>query len=91
VSAPASGKLVLEDATPVKLRLSRNVSSAEAKTGETVDFEVLEEIRVGDVLIIPKGGIAWGTVTEAEAKKRMGRGVPPLMSLAGVSPSHEAK
>lgn len=76
VSAPntASTKLVLEDATPVKLRLSRNVSSADSKTGDTVDFEVLEEVRVGDVLVIPKGGIAWGTVTDAEHKKRLARG-----------------
>lgn len=29
---------------------------------------------VGDVLVIPKGGIAWGTVTEAQPKRRMARG-----------------
>jgi hypothetical protein len=74
VSARAGGKLVLEDATPVKLRLSRNVSSADAKTGETVDFEVLEEVKVGEVVVVAKSATAWGTVTDAEAKKRMGRG-----------------
>jgi hypothetical protein len=74
VSARVGGKVVLEDATPVKLRLSRNVSSADAKTGETVDFEVLEEVKVGEVVVVAKGGTAWGTVTDAEAKKRMGRG-----------------
>ncbi len=72
--APAgSSKLILEDSTPVKLRLSRNLSSADAQTGDQVDFEVLEEIRVADLLVVPKGGIAWGTVTEAQAKRRMGR------------------
>jgi hypothetical protein len=60
--------------TPVKLRLTRNVSSADARVGDTVDFDVLEEIRVGDLLVIPKGGVAWGTVTEAQAKRRMARG-----------------
>ncbi len=64
----------LEDGTPVKLRLSRNLSSADAKVGEKADFEVLEEIKVGDRVVIPKGGLAWGTVTVAEPKKRMGRG-----------------
>jgi len=39
-----------------------------------VEFEVLEDIKVADVLIIPKGGIAWGTVTEAQPKRRMARG-----------------
>jgi hypothetical protein len=84
VSAPGVAKLVLEDATPVKLRLSRTMSSADAKSGETVDFEVLEEVRVGDVLIISKGAMAWGTVTEAEAKKRMGRGGKLNMTIDSV-------
>jgi hypothetical protein len=85
--APVAGKLVgfgLEDATPVKLRIARTVSSAEAKVGEVVDFEVLEEVRVGDVLIIPKGGIAWATVTEAQAKRRMGRGGKLNMNIDSV-------
>ena len=64
----------LEDSTPIKLRLTRNLSSADAKTGDKVDFEVLEEVRVRDVLIIPRGGIAWATVTEAQSKRRMARG-----------------
>ena len=64
----------LEDATPVKLRLTRNLSSADAKTGDRVDFEVLEDVKVKDLIVIPRGGIAWGTVTEAQAKRRMARG-----------------
>jgi len=89
-SAPPSGttstasKLAIQDGTPVKLRLSRNVSSADAKTGDTVDFEVLEEIRVSDTLVIPKGGIAWGTVTNAEHKKRMARGGKLDMTIDSV-------
>jgi hypothetical protein len=64
----------LEDGTPIKLRLTRNLSSADATTGERVDFEVLEEVRFKDVLIVPRGGIAWATVTEAQHKRRMARG-----------------
>lgn len=64
----------LQDGTPVKLRVSRNLSSADAKTGETVDFEVLEEIKIGDTVIIPRGGTALGTVTRAKPKGRMGKG-----------------
>jgi hypothetical protein len=78
-SAPASPKPAmqgfgLEDGTPVKLRTARTISSADAHTGDTLDFEVLEDVLVGPTLVIPKGSIAWGTVTEAEAKKRMARG-----------------
>jgi hypothetical protein len=68
---PAFG---IEDATPVKLRTTRNISSADARVGDTIDFEVLEDIKVKDVIVIPRGGTAWGTVTEAQSKRRMGRG-----------------
>jgi hypothetical protein len=64
----------LEDGTPVKLRISQTVSSADAHVDDRVEFEVLEEIKILDVVIIPKGGIAWGTITEAVPKRRMARG-----------------
>lgn len=64
----------LEDGTPVKLRISQTVSSADAHVNNRVEFEVVEEVQVAGTLIIPKGGIAWGTVTEAQPKRRLGRG-----------------
>jgi len=64
----------LEDGTPVRLRFAQTVSSADAHVNDRVEFEVLEDVRVSDVLVINKGGIAWGTVTEAEHKRRMARG-----------------
>lgn len=73
-TTPASNKFVLDDGTPIKLRLDRTLSSADAKTGDNIDFEVLEEVKVNDVVVIPKGNIALGTVTDAEHKKRMARG-----------------
>jgi hypothetical protein len=65
---------VLEDETPVRLRLNRTISSADAHVGDTVDFEVLDDITVNGTLVIPKGGLAFATVTEAQAKRRMARG-----------------
>ena len=47
-----SSKFALDDGTPVRLRLNRNVSSADAKTGDNIDFEVLEEVKVGEVIRI---------------------------------------
>jgi PEGA domain len=64
----------LEDGTPVKLKLNRTISSADAHVNDTVDFEVLEQVTVKDDIIIPRGSMAWGTVTEAEPKRRMARG-----------------
>ncbi|MCX6599025.1 MAG: PEGA domain-containing protein [Acidobacteria bacterium] len=64
---------VVADGTPVKLRLSRNLSSADAKVGETVDFEVLEDLVVNEVVVLKKGGVAIASVTQAKSKARMGK------------------
>src|ERR1700694_990452 len=65
---------VLEEETPVRLRLNRTISSADAHVGDNVDFEVLDDITVNRILVIPKGGLAFATITEAQAKRRMARG-----------------
>jgi PEGA domain len=65
---------VLEDSIPVKLRVNRTISSADCHVGDTVDFEVLQDVSVNGTLVIPKGGLAYATVTEAQAKRRMARG-----------------
>ena len=74
INVTSSKGFVLEDATPMRLRFNRNVSSADAHVGDTVDFEVLQDVSVNGVLVIAKGGLAFGTVTEAQPKRRMARG-----------------
>jgi len=63
----------LLDGTPVKLRLGQTISSADAKVGQEIPFEVIEEVKVEDAVVLPKGASAIATVTEAEHKKSMGR------------------
>jgi len=77
VTPPKSAALIgfgLEDGTPVKLRLTRNLSSASDRTGDTVDFEVIEDVSMDNLVVIPRGSTAWATITEAYPKRRMGRG-----------------
>jgi len=74
----------LEDGTPIKLRLSRTVSSEDAQVNDKVDFDVLEDVKVGDIVVIPKGSLAWGTVTEAQSKRRMARGGKLNMNIDDV-------
>jgi PEGA domain-containing protein len=69
---PESSSFLAED-TPVRLRLAQTMSSATAKLNDKVDFEVVEDIKVGNVIVIPQGGTAIGTVTEARTKKSFGR------------------
>jgi len=65
---------VLEDGTPVKMRINRTISSGDAHVGDTVDFEILQDITLNGTLVVPKGGLAFATVTQAQAKRRMARG-----------------
>ena len=73
VSGTLPAPHTLLDGTPVKLRLSQSISSADTKVGQEVPFEVMEEIKVDDIVVLPKGATAIANVTEAEHKKRMGR------------------
>jgi hypothetical protein len=67
------GQFILQDATPVKLRLTRNMSSEDAHVGDSVDFETLEDVAANGIVVVPKGSVAIGSVTEAQPKRRMGR------------------
>jgi len=70
-TTPAPHSLL--DGTPVKLRLSETLSSADAKVGQEIPFEVIEDVSVDQVVVLPKGSTAIAAVTEADHKKSMGR------------------
>ena len=72
-SAPPPPNTLL-DGTAVKLRLAENLSSEKNKTGDQVPFEVVDEVVVDGVVVVPKGAQAVATVTNASPKKSMGRG-----------------
>ncbi len=73
VKRNADGNPIIQDGTPFRLRLNRTLSSADAKTGDRVDFEVMDDIRLGDTVVVHQGALAWATITDAEHKKTMGR------------------
>jgi hypothetical protein len=70
------------DGTPVKLRLSQTISSADAKVNQEIPFDVVEDVKVDGLVVLPKGATAIGTVTEADHKKSMGRGGKLNMSIS---------
>lgn len=71
--APPTPNTLL-DGTAVKLRLAETISSATAKTGQQIPFEVTEDVLVQGIVVLPKGSQAVATVTDAATKKSMGRG-----------------
>lgn len=74
VAGMIPGPKVLQNGTAVKMRLTENLTSATAKVGQQVSFEVLDEVDLLGVPVIAKGAQALATVTTAETKKSMGRG-----------------
>lgn len=87
----ADGNLILEDSTPLRLRTKRNLSSSECKTGDQIDFEVLDPVVLDGVTVVSQHGIAWGVVTEAEHKKSMGRGGKLNVSIQTVEMANGVK
>src|SRR5215510_8489929 len=74
VLAQAPGTITLDDGTPIRLRATNSISSADAHVDDRVNFEVVDDIKVGDVTVVRHGTTAIGTITEAKAKGRMGKG-----------------
>jgi hypothetical protein len=70
---PAQPRFVLEDGTPVKLVLAETISSADQQKGNLVIFSVAEDVKVANVVVIPAGANAWGTIRSVKAKGRIGR------------------
>jgi PEGA domain len=68
LSFSASGLPMLAEGTVVKLRTTSPLSSSDARVGQSVEFEVTEEVRVGNIIVIPKDSAAFATVTAAQSK-----------------------
>jgi hypothetical protein len=70
-SAPPTIKI--QDATTVHLALNESLSSATNKVDDPVTLDVTEDVKVGDVVAIPKGSKAVGHVVEVEPHHSLGR------------------
>jgi hypothetical protein len=69
----AKTALILGEDTPIAVRLTEGISSESAAVNDRVEFEVAEDVRVQQMVVIPKGSYAWGIVTNTARKSRMRR------------------
>jgi hypothetical protein len=72
-ASTAPVNVMLADGTPVKLRLGSSAASA-VRVGQDLELEVAEDVRIGDVIVIPKGGPANASVTNLRAGSNSGHG-----------------
>ena len=85
VPAPATiAAFTLLNNTPVRVRLVKTISSADARAGDAVELEVLDDISVQGVAVLPKGSKASGVIAIAEPKKRFGRSGRLAFSITSV-------
>jgi len=69
-AAPGSAlyAVTLPENTPVHLKLHENLSLGTNRANDPVDFEVVEDVKVGGLIVISRGAIATGTLTDAQPK-----------------------
>jgi hypothetical protein len=68
-----SAQILLPEGTRVRVRLEQALSSATAEAGQAVNLSVIDDVKIGDTIVIAQGAACVGTVTQAAPKRRMGR------------------
>ena len=76
---------VLSDGTPLKLRMNSSTQPGGIRVGESLELEVAEDVRVGDVVVIAKGNVGRGEVTNLRSGAGSGRGGWIDLSLESVT------
>lgn len=72
-SASNGGNIVvLKSGTAVNLELMSTINANKVKTGEIVDFRVLNDVKVDGNVVIPAGSIAKGQIVSAEKNGLLG-------------------
>jgi len=66
----SSAKTILPDGTPIELRITKRLSTAQAKVGDAVEFEVVQDVKVGDLVVVPRRALASGAVAEVKPRRR---------------------
>lgn len=73
LSTLCAAQVTIPEGIKLRVRLDQTISSATADEGQSVELSVTEAVKVGDVVAIAEGARVMGTITEAIAKRRMGR------------------
>jgi hypothetical protein len=84
-SHTGAGAFALANNTPIRVKLSKTISSATAHAGDAVELEVVEDVIVDGVAVLPAGSKVSGTIAEAEPKKRFGHGGKLAFSITSIT------
>lgn len=73
VGPDASGKYMLREGEDVNLKFSQDLSSKTSSEGDPVALVLVDDLRVGGVVVAKAGAHAIGEVTKAEKSGMMGK------------------
>lgn len=80
-----SGAFALANNTSIRLKLEKTISSATAHVGDSVELEVVEDVVVDGVTVLPAGAKVSGAIAAAEPKKRFGHGGKLAFSITSMT------
>jgi len=69
----ASGKYILRDGTDVNLKFAQDLSSKTSSEGDPVTLTLVDDLKIGDIVVAKAGSKAIGEVTKAEKSGMMGK------------------
>jgi hypothetical protein len=71
---PSTEKYLLKEGVEVNLKFSEALSSKTAAEDDRVNFELVDDLKVGDVVVAKAGTKAVGSVTHVKKSGMMGKG-----------------
>jgi hypothetical protein len=83
-AAPDAGLLTLIAGTPIQLAVSSEVNSSTHRAGDTFPLTVLNDVRIGDTIVIPRGTPAQGEITWRTGKGAFGKSGKLEFSLRSI-------
>ena len=88
---PIATQGVLSDGTPVRLRLVNVSTPGAVRVGDILELEVVEPVRVRNVVVIPAGSVASAVVTNPQSKMSSGQDAEMDVDFLGVALSDGRK
>ena len=79
-----TGTATLSKDTLVKIKMITQLDSRKNKTGESVDFEVAEDVYSSGLLLIPQGALGTGKLTKVEQAQNFGRDAKLIVNFETV-------
>lgn len=73
LSQTDTAKITLTEGTIIKAAILKDISGKEVSVGQTIDFELSDNIIINNKVAVEKGAKIIGTVTEAQRSKALGK------------------